>query len=151
MNSTAILTQYRQAPRKVRLIADLVKGRPVEDAILELHHRAKRAAPIFEKLVLSAVANAKAKGMDVKKLFVENITVDKGPVLKRSRPRAHGRAFPIHKHTSHIVVTLTDVPAPKHAKVLAKKAAKTERRTASAARGEKIVKTVTKKKTAKAA
>lgn len=126
MNATATLTQYRQAPRKARLIANLVKGMTVEVALLELNHRAKRSAPIFEKLVQSAVANAKAKGMDEKALVVQNITVNKGPVLKRSRPRAHGRAFPIHKHTSHIVVTVTDTPIGKPAKVLAKKAAKTK-------------------------
>lgn len=108
MDATATLSDYRQAPRKVRLLADLVKGKPVDLALLELHHRSKRAAPIFEKLIRSALANAKALGMNEKTLVVKDIRVDKGPVLKRSRPRAHGRAFPIHKHTSRLFVLLSD-------------------------------------------
>ena len=75
---------------------------------MELAHGSKRAAPVFEKLIRSAVANAKVLGMDEKTLTVKEIRVDKGAVLKRSRPRAHGRAFPIHKHTSHIMVTLSE-------------------------------------------
>ena len=123
MNATATLSSYRQSPRKVRLIANLVKGRSAEHALLELCHRSKRAAPIFEKLIRSAVANAKALGMNEKTLTVKDIRVDKGPVMKRSMPRAHGRAFPIHKHTSHIFVLLSDadVPAKKVAKREVKK------------------------------
>lgn len=108
MEATATLSEYRQSPRKTRLLADLVRGKKVEDAIFQLDFRAKRSAPIFVKLIKSAVANAKAAGLDEKALIVKSITVDQGPILKRSRPRAHGRAFPIHKHTSHIVVTLSD-------------------------------------------
>lgn len=108
MNATATLSSYRQSPRKVRLVADLVKGKSAERAILELHHRSKRAAPIFEKLIRSAMANAKQLGMNEKALTIKEIRVDKGPVMKRSMPRAHGRAFPIHKHTSHIFVSLSD-------------------------------------------
>lgn len=104
----ATLSSYRQSPRKVRLVADLVKGKLVTIALLELHHRAKRAAPVFEKLIRSAIANAKVLGMNEKALVVKDIRVDKGSVLKRSMPRAHGRAFPIHKHTSHIFISLSD-------------------------------------------
>lgn len=111
MNITATLSRYRQAPRKVRLVATMLKGMPVDVALLELSARSKRAAPVFHKLLLSAIANAKAQGISEKSLIVQGIRVDKGPVLKRSRPRAQGRAFPIHKHTSHIVITLTDTPA----------------------------------------
>lgn len=106
--ATAKLSGYRQAPRKVRLIAGLVRGKSVERALIELDHRAKRAAPVFAKLILSAVANAKAQGLNEKSLSISEIRVDKGSVMKRSRPRAHGRAFPIHKHTSHILLTLID-------------------------------------------
>ena len=108
MNVTAKLSQYRQAPRKVRLVANLVKGKSVEFALVELGARSKRAAPVFEKLIKSALASARVQGLNEKTLIVKEIRVDKGPVLKRSRPRAQGRAFPIHKHTSHIVVTLSD-------------------------------------------
>lgn len=147
MEITAKLSQYRQAPRKVRLIATLLKGMTVETALVELSHRTKRVAPIFHKLVLSAVANAKAQGIDEKTLVVKGIRVDKGPVLKRSRPRAQGRAFPIHKHTSHIVVTLTDgadAAAPKSKKADAKTEKPSDTKAA-------VKKTVTKKKVAKAA
>lgn len=108
MNVTAKLSQYRQAPRKVRLIANLVRGKSVEFALMELGARSKRAAPVFEKLIKSALASARVQGLNEKTLIVKEIRVDKGPVLKRSRPRAQGRAFPIHKHTSHIIVTLDD-------------------------------------------
>lgn len=113
MLATATLSSYRQSPRKVRLVANLVKGKSVEMALLELGHRSKRAAPVFEKLIRSALANAKALGMNENVLMVKDIRVDKGPVLKRSMPRAQGRAFPIHKHTSHIRVVLSSEPTEK--------------------------------------
>ena len=109
MQATAKLSGYRQAPRKVRLIAGLIRGKSVEIALVELNHRAKRAAPVFAKLIMSAVANAKALGMPTDKLIVSEVRVDKGAVLKRSRPRAQGRAFPIHKHTSKVVIELAPV------------------------------------------
>lgn len=146
MEATATLSQYRQSPRKTRLLADLVRGKKVEDAILQLDFRAKRSAPIFVKLIKSAVANAKAAGLDEKALVVKSITVDKGPILKRSRPRAHGRAFPIHKHTSHITVTLAD-KATVVTKKTAKKAETASVKTAGAAK-KTTAKTVTKKKAA---
>ena len=113
MQSTAKLSGYRQAPRKVRLVAGLVRGKPVDIALVELKHRAKRAAPVFVKLIESAVANARVLGLNMETLHIKELRVDKGPVLKRSRPRAQGRAFPIHKHTSHILVTLDDTAVVK--------------------------------------
>jgi len=145
MHATAKLSQYRQAPRKVRLVANLVKGKTVADALVELNSRAKRAAPVFAKLINSGVANAKAQGMDVSLLRISEIRVDKGAVLKRSRPRAQGRAFPIHKHTSHIMITLVDTTSSKSAAAKSEKkaeAAVTEKKTAVAK------KTITKKKAA---
>lgn len=149
MNVTAKLSQYRQAPRKVRLVANLVKGKSVEFALMELGARSKRAAPVFEKLIKSALASARVQGLNEKTLIVKEIRVDKGPVLKRSRPRAQGRAFPIHKHTSHIVVTLDDGATTADAKATkAKKgdtAALPEKKTKAVA-----PKTVTKKVATKA-
>ncbi|OGZ06308.1 MAG: 50S ribosomal protein L22 [Candidatus Lloydbacteria bacterium RIFCSPHIGHO2_01_FULL_49_22] len=147
MEITAKLSQYRQAPRKVRLVATLLKGMTVENALVELSHRTKRVAPIFHKLVLSAVANAKMQGLDEKTLIVKGIRVDKGPVLKRSRPRAQGRAFPIHKHTSHIVVTLTDGAV---ADTKTTTTATADTKTVKVAVAKKVVakKSVTKKKVA---
>lgn len=145
MHATAKLSQYRQAPRKVRLVANLVKGKTVADALVELNSRAKRAAPVFAKLINSGVANAKAQGMDVSLLRISEIRVDKGAVLKRSRPRAQGRAFPIHKHTSHIMITLVDTASSKSAAAKSEKKAEavvTEKKTAVAK------KTITKKKAA---
>ncbi|OGZ16360.1 MAG: 50S ribosomal protein L22 [Candidatus Lloydbacteria bacterium RIFOXYC12_FULL_46_25] len=147
MEATATLSQYRQSPRKTRLLADLVRGKKVEDAILQLDFRAKRSAPIFVKLIKSAVANAKAAGLDEKALVVKSITVDKGPILKRSRPRAHGRAFPIHKHTSHITVTLADKATLVTKKALKKAGVASVVKTAPATK-KTIAKTVTKKKAA---
>jgi large subunit ribosomal protein L22 len=92
----------------VRLVATLMKGRSVEEALLELAHLDKRAAPIMKKLVQSALANAKVLGLDEKSLVVSSLRVDKGTILKRWMPRAHGRAFPIHKHTSHLRVELAE-------------------------------------------
>jgi large subunit ribosomal protein L22 len=99
----AELKNYRQSPRKVRLVANLVKGMAVNQALTELDFLAKRAADPIKKLVKSAVANAG----DVKQsLIIKNITVDKGITLKRSMPVSRGSAHPIHKHTSRVIVTL---------------------------------------------
>jgi large subunit ribosomal protein L22 len=102
----ATLENYRQAPRKVRLVANLVKGKRISDALLELDFLAKRASLPIKKLLKSAEANAKQTGVNVEDLYVKTIAVDKGVVLKRSMPRARGSAFPIHKHTSRVVVEL---------------------------------------------
>lgn len=141
MQSTAKLSGYRQAPRKVRLIANLVKGKSVSDALLELNNRAKRAAPVFAKLINSGVANAKAQGMDISLLRIGEIRVDKGAVLKRSRPRAQGRAFPIHKHTSHIMVTLVDTARSK----TPAKTSKAEKSEKTEAKASTVKKTLPKK------
>lgn len=103
----AELNKYRQAPRKVRLLAELVKGKKIDEAVALLSFSGKRAAEPIIKLVNSAVANAKHNfklSPDV--LFVKNMTVDGGIVLKRGMPRAFGRSFPIKKRTSHICLDL---------------------------------------------
>jgi large subunit ribosomal protein L22 len=102
----AKLSQYRQSPRKVRLVTDLIKGKSIEVATAELSYLPKRAADPVLKLLRSAVANAGNSGAKTDGLYIKNITVDKGVVLKRMMPRAHGRGFPIHKHTSHISIEL---------------------------------------------
>ena len=104
----AYLHNYRQAPRKVRLVANLIKGKSVAVADLELKHLAKRAALPMEKLLASAVANAKVAGVDAENLMVKDVTVDKGVVMKRHMPRAFGRAAAIHKHSSHVTLTLAE-------------------------------------------
>jgi large subunit ribosomal protein L22 len=102
----AVLKNYRQSPRKVRLLADLVRGKKVGKALEVLSFTNKRAAEPVVKLINSAVANAKQHGADVEKLFVKSIAVDKGIVLKRFMPRARGSAAQILKRASHISVEL---------------------------------------------
>ena len=112
MESRAILRNVRVSPQKARLVADLVRGRDVDDAIEMLAFTQKKSAPLIRKLVESAVANAENSArttggqLDIDDLFIQTITVDEGPTLKRWRPRAMGRATQIRKRTSHITVVL---------------------------------------------
>lgn len=102
----AVLKNYRQSPRKVRLIADLVRGKKATEALTILKFVDKRASGPFSKVILSAIANAKGQGKTEEKLFIKSVAVDKGTVLKRSMPRARGSASPINKRNSHISVEL---------------------------------------------
>ena len=104
----ARLKHLRISPRKVRLVAGLIKGLSVKQAEIQLKFSTKRSVGPILKLLNSAVANAKNNG-DVSKdnLVISNITVDIGPTLKRWRPRAMGRASSIMKRTSHITLTLS--------------------------------------------
>ena len=104
----AFLKNYRQSPRKVRLVADLIKSKRVAEAFTQLKNLPKRASGPIEKLLASAVANAKNAGVSDTDLYVENVTVNKGIVLKRSMPRARGSASRINKRTSHLMLTLID-------------------------------------------
>jgi len=107
MQTTAKLRFLRVAPRKVRLLADVVRGMRVEDAITQLQYSKKHAARPLRKLIESAVANAKHNhDIDTNSLTIKVIFVDGGPVMKRWKPRAFGRAAPIRKRTSHVTVTL---------------------------------------------
>lgn len=99
----ASLNNYRQAPRKVRLITDLVKGKSASQAQAILSRLIKRGSLPIKKLLDSAVANA---GVSADQLIIKSARVDKGVVIKRWMPRAMGRAFPIHKHTSKVVIEL---------------------------------------------
>ncbi len=108
MESTAIARFVRQSPRKVRLVADLVRNLPIAVALDQLRVSRKAARVPLVKLLNSAVANAGNKGLDKVALFVKTITVDGGPVLKRSRARAMGRSAPIYHRTCHISVVLAE-------------------------------------------
>lgn len=103
----AELKSHNQAPRKVRLVTDLVKGKSVKDALTALSFLPKRASLPIKKLIESAVANAKAKGEDVEKLKVANIVVDSAGMIVRFMPRAMGRAAPIRHKKSRVIVTLS--------------------------------------------
>lgn len=109
----ASLTNYRQSPRKVRLVTDAVKGKSVAHADVVLSHMDKRAAEPIQKLVKSAASNAIQKGAREENLVVENIEVNKGIVLKRYMPRAMGRSSRINKRTSHVTVTLGEKSSEK--------------------------------------
>lgn len=97
---------YRQSPRKVRLVADLVRGKSVADALAVLSFLEKKAAEPMKKALLSAVANAKALGTNSDTLKITHIAIDKGIVMKRSMPRARGSASPINRRSSHIALEL---------------------------------------------
>jgi len=104
----AFLKNYRQSPRKVRLVTGLIKGKRVAEAFIDLGSLPKRASGAIEKLLASAVANAKNSGISEDNLYIDSITVNKGIVLKRSRARARGSAFRINKRTSHITISLKE-------------------------------------------
>ena len=108
MQSQATLKFAHVSPQKARLVANLVRGRDVSEAIEVLTFTNKKSAPLIRKLVESAVANAEQLSdvVDVDDLFIETILVDGGPALRRFRPRAQGRATKILKKTSHITVVL---------------------------------------------
>lgn len=110
---TAKLNYLRIAPRKVRLVASLIRGMQASEAEAQLLINPKRAAESVLKLLRSAVANAKEKKMDIEKLIVKEIRVDGGPMLKRFMPRAQGRATSIHKISSHITIILGESEKPK--------------------------------------
>jgi len=108
---TACLNNYRQSPRKVRLVADFVRGKKVERALTTLSFFSKAAASPIKSVIESAVANANENfKMTKDKLFVKEIRVDAGPVLKRMMPRARGTANQIKKRTSKITVVLSEQP-----------------------------------------
>ena len=97
----------RISPRKARLLMDLIRGRDVDDAITLLRFSKQRASGMIEKVVRSAVANANEREVAPRNtLFVSRAWVDPGPVIKRFQPKDRGKAYPIKKRTSHLVVTL---------------------------------------------
>lgn len=111
--ATAKLKNYRQAPRKVRLVADLVRGKSVDRALAQLSMLPKRASEPMAKLIRSAAANA--KDIAPSDLYISTIEVNGGIVFKRHMPRARGKAAQILKRTSHITLALSK-KAPKKAK-----------------------------------
>jgi large subunit ribosomal protein L22 len=117
----AFLKNYRQSPRKVRSVANLIKGKNVEQAIVQLDYLAKRAGLPISKLLLSAVANAKTNfNIEKENLIIKELRVDKGIVMKRMMPAAMGTGHRINKRTSHITVLLAE-KAPKTAEIKAEK------------------------------
>jgi large subunit ribosomal protein L22 len=99
----------RIAPRKARLLMDLVRGRDVDDALTLLRFSKQRASGMVEKVIRSAVANAAESEVPSRNtLFVAKAWVDPGPVIKRFQPKDRGKAYPINKRTSHLCVSLDE-------------------------------------------
>ncbi len=109
----ATLSNYGQSPRKVRLVADAIRGKSVPVAQHTIRFLGKRAAPAVGKLLDSALANARSVGATPDSLIVKSITVNKGRMQKRARPFARGRSGVIRKTTSHIMIELASVVEPK--------------------------------------
>lgn len=100
---------FRISPRKVQVVIDLIRGKNVGEALSILKLTPRAAAPIVEKVLKSAIANAENNhNMDVSKLYIAEIYANQGPTLKRYQPHAQGRAFEIKKRTSHITVVLKE-------------------------------------------
>ncbi len=122
-----------QTPRKVSLVASLVRGRTVADALVILDHTPKRAALVVRKAIASAAANATNNhGLDSKTLEIKTLSVTAGPRMKRFKPASRGRALPFQKRSSHILVEVAGLekvrkkPAEKKADAAAKPAATKE-------------------------
>ncbi|MBI1367212.1 MAG: 50S ribosomal protein L22 [Planctomycetes bacterium] len=98
----------RISPRKARLVAGLIRNKPLDKALTQLEFSKKRAAVLVKKVLLSAKANADQAEADVRKLVVTIARVDEGPVMKRHQPKDRGRAHPIMKRTSHIHVSVDE-------------------------------------------
>jgi large subunit ribosomal protein L22 len=109
LEAKAIAKYIRIAPRKVRIVADLIRGKSVGEAFAILQHTPKVASEVIEKVLKSAVANAEHNyDMNVDELFVSTIYVDKGPTAKRIHPRSRGQAFKILKRSSHVTVMVKE-------------------------------------------
>jgi large subunit ribosomal protein L22 len=108
MEFTARLRYLQASPQKVRLVADLIRGKGVQDAVNTLEVTKKHAALPLKKLLKSAIANAEHRdeAVDVDLLFVKEIFVDPGPMLKRLRPAPQGRAYQVLKRQSHVTIKL---------------------------------------------
>lgn len=109
MQAKAVANQVRIAPRKVRLVIDLIRGKQVGEAIAILRNTPKAASPVVEKVLKSAIANAEHNyEMEPNNLVITQAFVDEGVTLKRFRPRAMGRASRINKRASHITIVVSE-------------------------------------------
>lgn len=109
MQAKAVAKTVRIAPRKVRLVVDLIRGKNVGEAIAILKHTQRGASAVVEKVLNSAIANAEHNyDMDTDNLYISEAFVDEGVTLKRFRPRAQGSASPINKKTSHITLVVSE-------------------------------------------
>lgn len=124
------LKDLRIAPRKVRLVANLIKGMQVNEALAQLTVVTSRPADPIIKLLRSAIANAKSAGASIDNLVVKEVLVDQGTLLKRYLPRAQGRATPIHKRFSHVTLVVAESASSKAVRFDLAKAEKKPRKEA---------------------
>ena len=109
MEARAIAKHIRIAPRKIRIVVDLIRGKNIGEAFAILKFTPKVGAEVVEKVLKSAVANAEENyDMNVDNLYVSEVFVDQGPTLKRIHPRSRGQAFKIIKRTSHVTVVVKE-------------------------------------------
>lgn len=120
----ALLTNYHQSPRKVRLVADLIRGKSIAQAKAALMFLPKKSSPAIEKLLDSAVANARQAGAEAENLFVKTIQVNKGLVMRRFMPKARGRASRFQKSMSIVSLELGMLAAAQKKTAKAAKSAK---------------------------
>jgi large subunit ribosomal protein L22 len=113
----ATLSNFRQSPRKMRGVANLVRGKNAKEALVHLQFTTKRASNPIATLIASALANAKAQDLPVDNLVVKKIAVNAGKTLMRRRPAAHGSAHKINKRTSHVSVELGEATVVKKTKI----------------------------------
>ena len=110
----AYVSKYKYArisARKARLVADMIRGKSLDQALTLLNFSKKRAAVMVKKALSAAVADAEQQDADITSLYVSESRVDEGPTLKRWRPKDRGRAHPINKRTSHIVIAVDETPS----------------------------------------
>ena len=148
--SRASIRGLNITPRKVRLVVDLIRGMEVNDALAQLQLLNKRSSDPLTKLIRSAVTSAKTKGLDVNRLVIDIITVDKGKMLKRALARGRGRVSPIEKRQSHVNLVLRESDVTQKSRFVISERPKStkEKRTSGTkkAKFEKEDKTVRKEK-----
>ena len=109
MEAKAIARHIRIAPRKVRIVVDLIRGKNVGEAFSILKFTPKVASPVVDKVLRSAIANAEHNfDMNVDKLYISEVFVDQGPTMKRIHPRSRGQAFKILNRSSHVTVVVKE-------------------------------------------
>ena len=147
MEAVAKLRNYPTSPRKMRLLADLIRGMSVEKALAVLEHNPKHPAVPMRKLVLSAISNWKQKneGEDEGQLVVKTVFVDGARTLKRMRPAPQGRGYRVRKRSNHVTVIVDDVEAVKAAK---QKTPKVKEEVVATAEPEVVAETKTRTKKA---
>ena len=108
MEARAVLRYAKVSPTKARQVLRVIQGMKAGDALYQLRFVPKKSARIVEGVLRSAIANAEQKGMDLDKLYIKKAVADEGPMYKKWLPRAHGRATPMRKRTSHITILLEE-------------------------------------------